>query len=61
MFELFTNLCDECEHNTAVYIEQKRRRGRLTRDRLCAGCVRKHASRHYPKHLVPLANYKKIH
>lgn len=31
--------CDRCKKRTAIYREKKRRRGRLTRDRYCAGCT----------------------
>jgi hypothetical protein len=32
-------LCDMCRRHAALYVEKKRRRGKLTRDQLCAGCL----------------------
>jgi hypothetical protein len=31
--------CDRCNRRVAIYIEKKRRRGKLTRDRMCASCL----------------------
>jgi len=31
--------CDQCRNKVAIYVEKKRRRGRLTREQYCAGCL----------------------
>jgi hypothetical protein len=38
--------CDNCGRHAAVYVEKKRRRGRLTRDQVCAGCLQALYGRH---------------
>jgi len=33
------NFCDNCKTRVAIYVEKKRRRGKLTRDQYCASCL----------------------
>ena len=40
------DLCDVCKRNVAIYVEKKRRRGKLTRDQLCTGCLQTWYGRH---------------
>lgn len=54
------NFCDVCGKQVAVYVEKKRRRGRLTRDRLCAGCLREHAKKEHAALDNPLNAYRRI-
>jgi hypothetical protein len=35
------NFCDLCDIRVAIYVEKKRRPGKLTRDQLCASCKNK--------------------
>jgi hypothetical protein len=38
--------CDVCKQRVAIYVEKRRRRGKLTRDQLCAGCLQTWYGRH---------------
>lgn len=60
MPEAENNWCDECDTKVAVYVEKKRRAGKLTRDQICAGCPGKHARKHYGALLAARTHYRRI-
>lgn len=60
MAQAENNWCDECDTKVAVYIEKKRRPGKLTRDQICAGCLGPHAVKHYGSRLAARGHYKRI-